>query len=139
MLNFIRTLLCARAVRYYFGSRVAWSRAWARACMRRRDFINLIAGSAAAWPLVARAQQQPLVPVVGLVNPRSPDTSARHSAAFRNGLGESGYVEGQNIMVEYHWLNGRYDHLPLVIGDLVRRRVAVIATPGSTPAALKAE
>jgi putative ABC transport system substrate-binding protein len=107
--------------------------------MRRRDFINLIAGSAAAWPLVARAQQQPLVPVVGLVNPRSPDTSARHSAAFRNGLGESGYVEGQNIMVEYHWLNGRYDHLPLVIGDLVRRRVAVIATPGSTPAALKAE
>jgi putative ABC transport system substrate-binding protein len=102
--------------------------------MRRRDFIQVTAGSIATWPLAARAQQAAL-PVVGLVNPRSPEASARHAAAFRKGLNETGYVEGQNVMVEYHWLDGQYDRLPSLMADLVRRRVAVIATPGFTAAA----
>ena len=79
------------------------------------------------------------MPVVGFVNGGSADASAGHVAAFRKGLGETGYVEGQNVTVEYHWLEGQYDRLPALMADLVRRRVAVIATPGSTPAALAAK
>src|SRR5262245_11807822 len=95
----------------------------------RRKFLATL-GGAAAWPLTARAQQ-PAMPTVGLVTNRSADASARHASAFRKGLNETGYVEGQNVMVEYHWLEGQYNRLPSLMDELIRRRVAVIATPAS--------
>jgi ABC-type uncharacterized transport system substrate-binding protein len=95
--------------------------------MRRREFIGGL-GSAAAWPLAAGAQQ-PAVPVVGFVTGGSADAFADRARAFRKGLSETGYIEGQNLTVEYHWLEGQYDRLPALMADLVRRRVAVIATP----------
>ena len=98
--------------------------------MRRRKFISLIGSTAAAWPLAARAQQPPL-PVVALVNLRSAEASVRLANAFRKGLNEAGWVEGQNVTVEYNWLDGRFDRVSSVIADIVRRRVAVIATPGT--------
>jgi putative tryptophan/tyrosine transport system substrate-binding protein len=94
---------------------------------RRREFISLISGAAATWPLGARAQQ-PALPLVGVISGRSPGDSARVADAFRRGLGEAGYVEARNLTVEYHWLDGRYELLPSLIADLVRRGVAVIAT-----------
>jgi putative tryptophan/tyrosine transport system substrate-binding protein len=105
--------------------------------MKRRTFITLL-GSAAAWPLAARGQQAAM-PVVGFISGRSADGSTRYVVAFRKGLNETGFVEGQNVMVEYNWLEGHYDRLSALVPDLVRRRVAVIATPGSTPAALAAK
>jgi putative ABC transport system substrate-binding protein len=106
--------------------------------MRRRAFIEGIAALATAWPLSARAQQSTM-PIVGFVSGRSADASVRAAAAFRDGLNEAGYAEGKNVTVEYYWVEGQYDRLPAVFADLVRRRVAVIAVPGSTPAALAAK
>jgi hypothetical protein len=106
--------------------------------MKRREFITLLGGAVAAWPLEARAQP-PAMPVVSLVSPRSPHGSAPIAAAFQKGLNEVGYVADQNVTVEYHWLNGQYDRLAPLMADLVRRRVAVVAIPGSNPAALAAK
>jgi putative ABC transport system substrate-binding protein len=100
--------------------------------MRRRDFIAGL-GGAAAWPVVVRAQQAAM-PMVGFIDGTSGDTSPDRVRAFRKGLGETGFVEGRNVTVEYHWLEGQFDRLPALMADLVRRRVAVIATPGQAPA-----
>src|ERR1700730_3860633 len=106
--------------------------------MRRREFITLFGGAAVAWPLAARAQQ-PALPVVAFIRDGSADASARFVAAFRKGLNETGYVEGQNATVAYDWWEGQYDRLSTLMADLVRRRVAVIATPGTAQAALAAK
>jgi putative tryptophan/tyrosine transport system substrate-binding protein len=93
--------------------------------IRRREFITLIGCGGSAWPLAAGAQPRPL-PIVGFIHGGSADTLAHLVVAFRNGLGEAGYVEGQNVTVEYHWLEGHYDRVPSLVADLIRRRVAVI-------------
>ena len=106
--------------------------------MRRRHFLGLMSGAAVALPLAARAQQAAM-PVIGYLSSRAPGESADLVAAFNKGLGEAGYVDGQNVAVDYRWGEGQYDRLPEMAADLVRRGVAVMVTTGGEPAALAAK
>jgi putative ABC transport system substrate-binding protein len=105
--------------------------------IKRRDFLTLLSGAAAAWPIAARAQQ-PGLPLIGLVCGGSPEALSNELAAFRKGLGDADYVEGQNVTVEYHWFD-RFDRLPAMMADLVRRRVTIIAAPAAASAAVAAK
>jgi ABC-type uncharacterized transport system substrate-binding protein len=106
--------------------------------LRRREFISLLSGAAAAWPVLARAEQRTM-PLIGYLSARSPKTDVPMLAAFRRGLSESGYVEGNNVAIEFRWGGGQYDPLPELAADLVRRRVGVIVTSGGPAPALAAK
>jgi ABC-type uncharacterized transport system substrate-binding protein len=106
--------------------------------LKRREFITLIGGAAAAWPLTARAQQ-PAMPVVGFLSSRSPGESNDLVAAFRRGLRDSGFIEGQNLLIAFRWADGRYDRLPGLAAELVNLRAAVLFAAGGPPAAFAAK
>jgi putative ABC transport system substrate-binding protein len=105
--------------------------------MRRREFITLL-GSAAAWPFAARAQQ-PALPVIGYIGSSSAEVNVKRVSAFRKGLGDTGFVEGRNVTIEFRWAQGREERMPDLVADLIRRGVAVIATPANTAGALAAK
>src|SRR5437016_2781307 len=106
--------------------------------MKRREFILLLGGAAMAWPLAPRAQQATR-PVIGFMSARSPEDSAHLVAAFRRGLGESGFVEGKNVAIEFRWAHGHYDRLPALVDELVRRQVNVLVAVGGEPSPLAAK
>src|SRR5580693_1838186 len=106
--------------------------------MRRREFIGLLGGATAAWPLVAQAQQ-PAIPVIGFMSGRSPVDSTHLVSAFRQGLAETGFVEGQTVTIEFRWAHGDYDRLPVLAADLVSRKVAVLVGVGGDVSALAAK
>jgi len=106
--------------------------------MRRREFITFLGGVATAWPLTARAQQS-AIPVIGFLSTRSPDESAHLLAAFRNGLAETGVVEGQSVVIEFRWARGEYNQLPALAAELVRIPVTVLVAIGGEPSARAAK
>ena len=106
--------------------------------MRRREFIKLLGGAVSAWPLAARAQQ-PATPVIGFLNIASPEAWTDYVSGFKQGLGQTGFIDGQNVAIEYRWARGDYSRLPVLANELVDRRVSVIAANGGARSALAAK